>query len=131
MHKDCECVEGHLDLFKSSLVCFAFECPLFFSPPKLNPTGLVIVLPLVSRAPNRVFSVDFLQVNKSLQTLGLGGNEIGDEGARAIAEALKVVLGAQTLIFRLETCFLLHLLSFLKPFHRRRNLCGSRHKLIS
>ena len=69
-----------------SFLCFAS---------KHDTTCFAVVLSLVSSPANRVFSVDFLQVNKSLQTLGLGGNEIGDEGARAIAEALKVVLGAQ------------------------------------
>ena len=54
-------------------------------------------------------------MNNSLQTLQLEGNYIGDAGAEALAEALKVVLGAQMLIFRLETCFLLHFLSFFAP----------------
>ena len=34
-----------------------------------------------------VFSIDFLQVNKSLQELNLRGNEISDAGAIALAEA--------------------------------------------
>ena len=44
-------------------------------------------------------SFDFLQVNKSLQTIDLEGNDIDDEGAIALAEALKVVLGAQIRYF--------------------------------
>ena len=81
-------------------------------------------------ATNRVFSIDFLQVNKSLQTIDLKENDIGDEGAEALAEALKVVLGAQILIFWLETCCLFALFVIPQPFYRCRNLCGPRHKLI-
>ena len=64
------------------------------------------ILSPVSSAIYRVFSIDFLQANSSLQVLNLSDNEISDAGAAALAEALKVVLGAQILIFRLETCFL-------------------------
>ena len=68
-------------------------------------------------ATNRVFSINFLQLNKSLQTLYLYINNIGDEGAEALAEALKVVLGAQILIFRLETCFLFAFIVILRTCH--------------
>jgi hypothetical protein len=52
-------------------------------------------LSLVSSSPpNRVFSIDFLQKNTSLQKLDLWDNKIGDEGASAIAEALKVDFSA-------------------------------------
>ena len=53
---------------------------------------------LVSAA-NRVFSIDFLQKNNSLHALNLGNNEISDAGVAALAEALKVVLGAQIRYF--------------------------------
>ena len=79
-------------------------------------------------ATNHVFSINFLQENKTLQTLNLNKNKIGDAGARAIASALKVVLGAQILKFRLETCFLFSFIVIPKPFHRRRSY--PRHKLI-
>jgi len=36
------------------------------------------------------FMVDYLQVNKTLQKLGLKENELGPEGAVPLAEALKV-----------------------------------------
>ena len=47
--------------------------------------------------------IDFLQVNNSLQVLYLLNNNISDAGAIALAEALKVVLGAQIPIFWLNT----------------------------
>ena len=65
-------------------------------------------------ATNRVFSIDFLQVNKSLQTLDLSSNQISDPGAEALAEGLKVVFDAQILTFRLETCFLFAIIVILK-----------------
>jgi hypothetical protein len=74
-------------------------------------------------ATDRVFSINFLQLNKSLQTLDLNETDIGDAGAAALAEALKVVVvEAQILIFRLETCFLFQLLSFFEPFYRCHKL---------
>jgi hypothetical protein len=56
-------------------------------------------------------------VNKSLQELNLYWNEISDAGAAALAEALKVVLGAQILIFRLETRFLFAFIVILRTCH--------------
>jgi hypothetical protein len=50
--------------------------------------------------------------------LNLWDNNISDAGAAALAGALKVVLGAQIVIFRQNTCFLLQLLSFHQPFRR-------------
>ena len=50
-------------------------------------------------ATNRVFSINFLQLNKSLQTIDLEENDIDEKGAIALAEALKVVSGAQIRYF--------------------------------
>ena len=86
------------------------------------------ILSLFSSATNHAFLIDFLQANKSLETLQLEGNYIGDAGAEALAEGLKVVLDAQMLIFRMETCFLLYLLSFPQPFRRCHNHCGLFYK---
>ncbi len=48
------------------------------------------VLTPVSPPANRVVSFDFRQKNTSVKVLNLGGNNIGNEGAAAIAKVLEV-----------------------------------------
>ena len=49
------------------------------------------VLKPVSAPANRVFSFDFWQKNSSVKELNLKYNEIGNEGATAIAKMLEVI----------------------------------------
>ena len=45
-----------------------------------------------------------VQVNKTLQTLNIGWNKIGPEGAASLAEALKVLAHSMASLYGLSVC---------------------------